>query len=585
MDVAPEFFDFGSINVATIRDGFKGDYYYKITVSPSLPAELRGKPISIGLDLVEDMFDALPSYNDPTKAGYHDYHVQIPSLMIGVPYKDGAYAGKVLYTPSYATDLKLFYKQPIEWEIKGIKYVTDEQISQFTDAAIKENRTSELQAVWDSVPESKITYTSTPESNQNKIYVDFSNDFSQFPKPNGYQPDIAKFSFIIQTYSDVLGYGNKKVNNEPKLYYSNWVKKEKNVIGPDSQTVFAKGAWLTMRYTSKIQIEDNGEYVDNIDQRLFPTDNGTLKIFFTMQNDGNENCYNTNFTLLIEPNVTLREDLLTKKMKTSVTKNEKGQTVLTFFYGKAIMEGERYSEVIYLDYHAIIDTNRTNGTNYTMNDCPEALPLISNADASIDLTNQTGEAQVKESYKQLYTFPYTPYDREVVAMELKATKARRNPHIHLNITANPNVTKSGYKLKYQFFKKYLNSKEPVWVNLTNASDIIEVEDDPVQTATNVTFNGTVKVIYKIVTYNELKEIVSYTMLMYDSSTIGLSMIDYIACGIGLVLLVASGVVFGLFFYLTKKYAKFDNDEVEVRGQVVKGTVKAPLIQENPYSIN
>ena len=585
VDVAPEFFDFGSINVATIRDGFKGDYYYKITVSPSLPAELRGKPISIGLDLVEDMFDALPSYNDPTKAGYHDYHVQIPSLMIGVPYKDGAYAGKVLYTPSYATDLKLFYKQPIEWEIKGIKYVTDEQISQFTDAAIKENRTSELQAVWDSVPESKITYTSTPESNQNKIYVDFSNDFSQFPKPNGYQPDIAKFSFIIQTYSEVLGYGNKKINNEPKLYYSNWVKKEKNVRGPDSQTVFAKGAWLTMRYTSKIQIEDNGEYVDNIDQRLFPTDNGTLKIFFTMQNDGNENCYNTNFTLLIEPNVTLREDLLTKKMKTSVTKNEKGQTVLTFFYGKAIMEGERYSEVIYLDYHAIIDTNRTNGTNYTMNDCPEALPLISNADASIDLTNQTGEAQVKESYKQLYTFPYTPYDREVVAMELKATKARRNPHIHLNITANPNVTKSGYKLKYQFFKKYLNSKEPVWVNLTNASDIIEVEDDPVQTATNVTFNGTVKVIYKIVTYNELKEIVSYTMLMYDSSTIGLSMIDYIACGIGLVLLVASGVVFGLFFYLTKKYAKFDNDEVEVRGQVVKGTVKAPLIQENPYSIN
>ena len=56
-------------------------------------------------------------------------------------------------------------------------------------------------------------------------------------------------------------------------------------------------------------------------------------------------------------------------------------------------------------------------------------------------------------------------------MELKATKARRNPHIHLNITANPNVTKSGYKLKYQFFKKYLNSKEPVWVNLTNASEM------------------------------------------------------------------------------------------------------------------
>ena len=47
----------------------------------------------------------------------------------------------------------------------------------------------------------------------------------------------------------VLGYGNKRVNNEAKLYYSNWVKKEKNVRGPDSQTVFSKGAWLTMKYT------------------------------------------------------------------------------------------------------------------------------------------------------------------------------------------------------------------------------------------------------------------------------------------------------------------------------------------------
>ena len=68
-----------------------------------------------------------------------------------------------------------------------------------------------------------------------------------------------------------------------------------------------------MGYNAKVQLEDNGVFIDNPDQRLFPTDNGTMKVMFTMRNSGSDFSYNTNFTLIIQQNLTIREDLLNKK--------------------------------------------------------------------------------------------------------------------------------------------------------------------------------------------------------------------------------------------------------------------------------
>ena len=585
-DVAPEFFDFGNINVVTIRDGFKGEYFYKIRVDKSFPDKYRGKPIEIGLEIVENMFDKLPGYNDPTSNGFHDYHLSIPPLLIGVPYKEGEFSGKVLFTSSRSTDLKVKFDMQNDWQMIGFKYIEEEQIKDLREASSKTNATQEIKKLWESLPTS-VPYEEKPvKNNIIPVIADVSNEYPTFPKPNGYIPDKAKFYILAQTYAEQLEFGRRNVVSNINIDYNNWNKKSKTnrASSPYERTISSKGAWLTMGYNAKVQLEDNGVFIDNPDQRLFPTDNGTMKVMFTMRNRGSDYSYNTNFTLIIQPNLTIREDLLNKKIKTVIEKNERGQTLLTYYLGKTINVGEAYSEVIYLDYKAIINTNKTNAT---INDIPKYLPLIEKADASLDLTNTTGEVQVKESLNTPCTKTYTPYDREVVAMQLYANKARRNPHIKLNITANPKETKSGYSLKYQFFKKYLNEEIPRWIAMNNASDNTEIEDDPVQTAEkNITFNSSVKVIYKIETYSEKKEIVSMTMILYDSSSIGFSMIDFIALGIGIGLFVISMVLFIIFFILKKKYGDYDSDEVEVKGETVKGTVKAPLLRNsNLNSIN
>lgn len=77
LEVAPMFFDFQSINVVTIRDGFEGQFNYQITLANSLPSSIQGRVWEIPIKLNYSCFDKLPGYNDPTGATYHDYKLEV----------------------------------------------------------------------------------------------------------------------------------------------------------------------------------------------------------------------------------------------------------------------------------------------------------------------------------------------------------------------------------------------------------------------------------------------------------------------------------------------------------------------------
>ena len=81
LEVAPMFFDFQSINVVTIRDGFEGQYNYLISLSNSLPTSIQGKVWEIPIKLNYSCFDKLPGYNDPTGSTYHDYTLQVINML------------------------------------------------------------------------------------------------------------------------------------------------------------------------------------------------------------------------------------------------------------------------------------------------------------------------------------------------------------------------------------------------------------------------------------------------------------------------------------------------------------------------
>ena len=83
-----------SINVVTIRDGFQGEYFYKLTLKSGLDEKYFGRIWEIKVKINYDYFDMLPgSSNDPStkvKYGpvyyYHDYTLKVPSIKFGIPY-------------------------------------------------------------------------------------------------------------------------------------------------------------------------------------------------------------------------------------------------------------------------------------------------------------------------------------------------------------------------------------------------------------------------------------------------------------------------------------------------------------------
>lgn len=77
------------INPATIRDGSWGTFYYNLTLSPTILANLTGKLYDIKVSVNSSYFDSLPGPNDPTasKSAYHDYTLQIPPIKFGIPYQ------------------------------------------------------------------------------------------------------------------------------------------------------------------------------------------------------------------------------------------------------------------------------------------------------------------------------------------------------------------------------------------------------------------------------------------------------------------------------------------------------------------
>jgi len=48
------------INVPTIRDGYKGTYFYRITVAANLPLALRGRTYTINVTIDPAYFDVYP---------------------------------------------------------------------------------------------------------------------------------------------------------------------------------------------------------------------------------------------------------------------------------------------------------------------------------------------------------------------------------------------------------------------------------------------------------------------------------------------------------------------------------------------
>ena len=200
-DVAPMFFDFQTINVVTIRDGFEGSYFYKLTIHDDFPDIYKGKLWSIKAEVVEKYFDQLPGYNDPT-GSFHDYKLQIPDIKFGVPYSNGIYQGKIFYTLGRGTNLELQYKIMKNFKVDGIKLISEEDVVKLGNVVTKAKQSEkddEALKIWENASSPKngvFPYTiSNYDDQYNYLTIDLSKVVTELPYENIGLPDTTKLMF------------------------------------------------------------------------------------------------------------------------------------------------------------------------------------------------------------------------------------------------------------------------------------------------------------------------------------------------------------------------------------------------------
>ena len=308
MDVSPQFFDLTFNNILTIKDALEGDYYYCLNVSDDFPKDLEGKFWEIKMKLNEEWFDTLPSKNDPTN-GFHDYHLTIPSIRFGVPISEGENKGKIFYNLGQAKDMIYTFKLYKEFDIKGIKIVNDEIITQLGVAAgDSKERYSRIANIWENIPENKevtnkikIT-TSSSDNFYNLVKVDLTNAFPLLPFEVAENlPYQSKISLLIQSYSSHSPYGYKYLISSTNLTYSDGRKMKYHEGDPSKFQVYSEGPHFSPSFEHNVaeMNETTLKYEITKNQNIYDGDSILIMLTLDAYNEGNGPAYNPKFNIRV----------------------------------------------------------------------------------------------------------------------------------------------------------------------------------------------------------------------------------------------------------------------------------------------
>ena len=535
--VAPEFFDFQNINVVTIRDGFKGEYCLRITVSEDFPDNLRGKPIEIKIQLKTEYFDHFPGSSTDPILSYHNYNVTIPSIYIAVPFKSGEFAGKVLYTSAQAHNLTIELETSVDWTIEAIKFISPDLLGQMINATSELNYLEKLNTLLNKLDNEKsLTYTQNKIDEEKKkvIITGIKDKFEYFPKKVIGSPDIAEAYLIVKSKIRQIKQGYATPLNRIYIKYYDWINKTKS-YGSNIPYIQVEGPWLTLSYSRKlVQYVSEGVYVDKPDQTLTPDDSGTMKVQFKLTNSGNGPSYNTKYEIVIQPNLVFVGEN-TGANKITQNKNSFGQTILTFDFGAPILAGELKGGIIYLNYSKICDDYDLLSEE-EKEKLPKELPVAKESLVYMDLTNSTGGSKATQHLRQPLSFAYTNKKKTSVSIDMTVSGRRDNPTItiepriqyYMGDTEN-NIQMYIGKVDATKYDSNLRNLDVVDNDLKftaiykKGKYIEEIEDIPNKKQPE---NKEHEVLYTVVVYTK-DGLVSSNQIKYSQNDIGLSTAEVI----------------------------------------------------------
>ncbi|KAH3766814.1 hypothetical protein Pelo_1308 [Pelomyxa schiedti] len=309
VDTAPIFFDFENINVATVRDGFKGRYFYKLQINPLIPDKFKGQLHHIKLNLISDYFDALPGLaTDPTPADYakahHDYTLSIPDIVFGIPYGTGSsYAGVVHWTSGHGYNLTFAHRvrnthKPMDACITNREAVV--ALAQITGQP--EDLIYNIQQFWKNLTSTcqHIPFTVKPaDADYNLVTFNFTQLGSQFPFPvtPGSGPEIADLTMMLLTYADYLPSGRITVSPLTLVEFEDDVSKHKFDYNTTLDSVTVVGPFLNLELDGQL-FDKNMKPLPN-QTALDPDASGYVQLNLTATNTGNGVAYHVNLWFFV----------------------------------------------------------------------------------------------------------------------------------------------------------------------------------------------------------------------------------------------------------------------------------------------
>ena len=458
---APLEFDFTTNNVATIRDGFQGSYFYRIGVSSALPASLLGRMYQLSVSLNQSFFQSLPGYNDPT--GVHDYTLSIPPINIGFPYPNGSqWAGQTYYVNGRAQNLTFHHLVDTAFTPVGAVTLSAADVVHL-EALSAQGALSPSQATafWASLNNSwnvAVPYTVTPQSGAlNLLNFNFTavSPTGAFPIPQSLLlgPDPAQVYLLLNTFAAQLQpvYANR-VTQSSTVYFNDWMNVTKTAAVKNSLSVYAQGPYLTLSY--KLALLDNNLNALS-DQQLHCGDSGALRMTLTVQNIGTAYAYDVSMSALLN-NTRLNASLpQPSNYGLNLTLASHGATVAVGVTTTEVLEaGGLLSAVMLLSYSVPIGVNGT---------CPSTVVFATGANSDFSFF-PTGELTVQQNISTAYianvtTLPRLTVNVNVTQSPINASTfliAASAPNLplstvltYLNTTAFPTVSSSSWAFAYQ----------------------------------------------------------------------------------------------------------------------------------------
>ena len=381
-DVLPQFFDFECINVVTIRDGFKGEYYYKLKLLEGLDEKYFGRFWDIKVNLRYDCFDMLPgSPNDPVtkvKSGVtmlHDYTLKVPPIRFGIPYPSNhpnpEYRNKVFYTLGRASNITISYNIYEEFSLDDIKIVSQDEVERIMEASASETNVNEdLLDIWNNGIANTSSYLTgeinakilEPVSGYKRIYIFLNKSFPELPYEVYGQTDVTKIYILAKVSAPQVTYGSRLIL---KWGYGKYNDSRilKNTNTGLSRYISAYGPWMKMDIEKTLMDynEETKEFTEKTDQTHYGY-NGYMKLKITAINAGSNDAYQTSYKYIFSNYVQIVNNFGDNSDIVKIVKNEtSGESNLYFNSQRQIPQNTKdvYNVYVKFDFGEEEDNSKT----------------------------------------------------------------------------------------------------------------------------------------------------------------------------------------------------------------------------------